>query len=183
MYRGERNGYEITVSCWPKNEIFFQIGIKALVEELPYIKTGKWEFLHLCGHNLQDFILMLPSILYKSSNRKIVIVTSPRMLPLAAYLGLNTRRICGVIRSDAPLADFRVMLKRAAEEQSPAISKRMCASFSATDFRNLCFHFGLPHITWCTPNGVTSRSGYYRYRERLTMIFGVKKLERLVFTY
>lgn len=183
MYKGEHNSFKVTVSSWPENEIFFQLGIEALINELPYTKTREWAFFHLYGHNLQDFICMLPSLIYDNRSKKIVIVTSPRMMPLAAYLCLYNPLICTVIRSDAPLEDVRVTLKRASEEQLPAISKRMCESFSAADFRNLCFHFGLPHITWRATDGAISRSGFYRYRERLTMIFGVRKLERLVFTY
>ena len=183
MLGDDHNECGSTVFCWTENETFFRSGVEALAGEVPLLAGVEWAFIHLCGHNLKDLMSVLPGLLCGHSNRKTVIISSPRLMPRAAYVGLNTLAICAVIRSDVPLSDVRDTLVRVARGETPEISSRLCAGFTGTDFRNLCIHFGPPRFMCYASAGAVSRSGFYRYRKRLTTIFGVKKLERLIFTY
>lgn len=161
MLRDDHNGCGSTVFCWPENTVFFRNGAEAPAGELPLLSSVEWAFIHLCEHNLQDFISALPGLLCGRSNRKTVIVSSPRLIPLAAYVGLNTQTIHAVIRSDTPLSDVRETLVRVAKGEMPEISSRLCTGFTDADFRNLCIHFGPPHPARYASGGAASRSGFY----------------------
>ncbi|MGS3490035.1 hypothetical protein ACB276_19710 [Enterobacter hormaechei subsp. xiangfangensis] len=70
---------------WPAEDVFFNRGISLIMDSMKaVIHTNDLLFVHLCGYNLRKFMLDFPSF-----EKKLVIITSKRLRPLANFLITN----------------------------------------------------------------------------------------------
>lgn len=75
---------------WPAEDLFFNRGISLIMENIKsVIHTNDLLFVNLCGYNLRQFMLDFLSF----EKKRLVIITSKRLRPLANFLLTNHTEI------------------------------------------------------------------------------------------
>lgn len=94
--------------CWPENDIYFKAGVSFLKEKLNADGIQHtYSFLHLNGYTLKHFLSDFPP----DKNDSIVIISSPRLLPLAKFWMANHHNVCAVFDSSTNIETLVKMLK------------------------------------------------------------------------
>lgn len=94
--------------CWPENDIYFKAGVSFLQERLNADGIQHtFLFLHLNGYTLKNFL----SDFSPDKDDSIVIISSPRLLPLAKFWMANHHNVCAVFDSSTNIETLVKILK------------------------------------------------------------------------
>lgn len=91
---------EISANCWPENDVYFSHGVNGLCrhkENMPSLMG--YYFVHLNGFTLKNFINDLGSM----SSSRIVIISSPLLMPLAYFWLTESSRVCAIFETGTPV--------------------------------------------------------------------------------
>ncbi|TNL02465.1 hypothetical protein CYD30_26770 [Kosakonia cowanii] len=125
--------------CWPEGDIFFRTGVSGLSCRLKYSgSAGGYCFINLNGYTLRSFIDDFPDI----KNTNIVIISSPRLMPLATFWLAESRRVRAVFSSGTSVAEIIFRLNAAGtcgKKVWPRLSPDRQLSFR--DVRLLNYYF------------------------------------------
>ncbi|TNL02360.1 hypothetical protein CYD30_27020 [Kosakonia cowanii] len=161
--------------CWPEGDIFFRTGVSGLSCRLKYSgSAGGYCFINLSGHTLRSFIDDFPDI----KNTDIVIISSPRLMPLAHFWLAESVRVRAAFTSGTAVDEIIFRLNAAG-----AGGKTACPPPDRQlSFRDVRFLYSCLKGVSTVQLQKTYRRTYSTLKGReasLARKFGVRKLQHL----
>lgn len=105
---------------WPASDFFFGYGIRSLVAQLKQTnEQSEYFFINLNGHTLKSFFREFTDF----SSKKIIIISSRRLMPLAFFWLTESEKVCGVFESSVPAEEIIKALNSTRPEVKISIPK------------------------------------------------------------
>ena len=146
------------------------------MEQAPGLVPGELCFVHLCGYTLKAFLNACPALLQAKPERKVVIVASPRMMPVARHWTRGVCRVHALFSTDVPVSV--VIAALAAGNSTPASSRPLV---SARDISILRYHLNSGRADGLSALYGRSPKTLYGRKALLARRLGVPRLEFLFF--
>lgn len=167
-----------TVLCWPENNHYFRLGVDALLEQTGGLNPEKLLFIHLCGRTLCAFLRTYPGIITSVAVRQMVIIVSPRLMPLAKKLAASDERVLAVFPSDLPVRRLVTALTHPVSHDRFRTAR---SPMSSRDIYILRHHLGAGPVGDLAEKYALSVKAVYWRKAALARMLGVRKLEHLLF--
>jgi hypothetical protein len=152
--------------------------VDALLGQVPGIGPESVCFIHLCGRTLCAFLRTYPGLISGVAGCKMVIIVSPRLMPLAKYFASCDDRVLAVFPSGLPVRRLVTALTHPVSRDRFRTSR---SAMSSRDIYILRHHLGAGPVSDLSEKYALSVKAIYWRKVALARMLGVRKLEHLLF--
>ncbi|MDJ0042437.1 MULTISPECIES: Vi polysaccharide biosynthesis protein TviA [Pantoea] len=165
---------------WPPNDIYFGAGVKGLIDYLA-VETNERNYFFV---NLNAYSLISSFHFFSHANelrKKIVIISSPRLSPLAEFwLAENDNIIAAFSCFDMPDNIVRQLIQHQPGEKIANINVRSTVKVNRKDIITMKYFLYESGMKELTERFINSPSTVYRWRKCISEKFGVKEPRHLL---
>lgn len=163
--------------CWPEHDIYFKAGVSILHEKLNADGIRRaYYFLHLDGYTLRNFLLDLPL----ATDRKIVIISSLRLLPVAHYFMANYHNVCAVFDSKTKIETLVKMLKTPLSHKGNSNVIEHSPKITCKDIIILRHYLTAGNMDYIQRRYSRSYTTVQQWKSKLACKLSIRKLEYLI---
>lgn len=165
-------------TSWPENDFYFRSGVSSFYARLkPRKETRKYYFLNLNGSHLRKFLQDFPEI----NSDSIVIISTPRLMPLANFWLMESSRVCAVFESYVSIDTIVSVLNGVGYSgKFTRIIPWMRCNLSAGDVLLLKHYLESGNMSYMHSQHNRAYSTIQSWKTKLAKKFNVRKLEYLL---
>ncbi len=162
--------------CWPEDNIYFKAGISVLQERLNADgRRREYSFLNLNGYTLRNILSDFPP----DTDSSIVIISSPRLLPLAHFFMENYHKICAVFDSRTDIETIIKMLKTPPARKGVSTGSKYIHKITTKDIIILHHYLAAGNMDYIQHRYSRSYATVQRWKSELACKLGLRKLDYL----
>lgn len=172
---------ESSTNYWPENDVYFAQGVNGICrhkESIPSLM--EFYFVHLNGFTLKSFINDLSSM----SSSRIVIVSSPLLMPLAYFWLAESSRVCAIFDTATSIKKIKeelLSISARGKLRAPQFDTARCLSIHDVIF--LKFYLEENSMSLIQEKFCRSYKTLNGRKCALARKFGVRKLSQLVLSF
>ncbi|EBQ9649022.1 hypothetical protein DMV33_23885 [Salmonella enterica subsp. enterica serovar Montevideo] len=162
--------------CWPENDIYFQAGVSFLQERLNADGNRReYSFLHLNGYTFRHFLSDFPP----DKDGSIVIISSPRFLPLAHFWMANHHNVIAVFDSKTNIETLVKMLKKRPSKKRYNTVNKHAPKITDRDIIILRHYLNTGNMDYIQRRYSRSYSTVQQWKKIIASKLSIRKLELL----
>lgn len=162
--------------CWPECDVYFKAGVSCLQEKLNADGNRKaYIFLHLNGYTLRNFLSDFPP----DKNCGIVIISSPRLLPLAHFWMENYDEVCAVFDSRTDIETIVRILKVSPSYKVFRTVSEYIPKITAKDMNILHHYLTTGNMDYIQHQYSRSYTTVQNWKSKLACKLSIRKLKYL----
>lgn len=162
--------------CWPECDIYFKAGISVLQEKLKANGNRReYVFLHLNGYTLRNYLSFFPT----DKDGSIVIISSPRLLPLAHFWMKNHHKVCAVFDSGIDIETIVKILMVPSSNKMKVTVKKYIPEITSKDIDILQHYLTTGNMDSIQRRYSRSYTTVQQWKSKLACKLGIRKLEYL----